>query len=222
MNEKRRLTLGEVVAGLMKIVLPIAIFVVFINHSGKLAEFDDRRAGVYRWMNSVYEDSRQQAYKIVKHLRVEYVIIALAKDGRELLEGEIPQIKFNEQEGLAHPYSRETHFIYQMLEIIVDNEASLFCAQFKRKPSVDEMYAILEDIPYWGYLQALQDSLYELEWRQNKASHPNNFTGWDIEELEQFSKAFEPQVERVKTLLSQNPSKLNFIQIHFANPSQDI
>lgn len=202
-------------AGLCSISFIIVIFFIF-RHSHHLAEFDEARRHLHNVSYNTFKNQQKEAYAIVQHFSIEYFISSITKDGREIPEGNLVTISLDE-EYVFGPYSSGTSFIYDFLKKIVNNEATLFNAQFGHIPTEVEMKILLDEMPYYNYLVSLQSALFDVEHISDISSNLRYLSGYDKKTLNQLWAKLESNETRMTKLLAQNPSKLKITSIDIVN-----
>ncbi len=191
----------------------IIIGIMFVFKYASNPEFEDARRHLHNVSYHSFKDHQREAYEITQHIHIEYFLLAITKDGRDIPTGKIQTISMADQYVMG-PYSNDTRFIYELLKIIVNNEASLFYAQFKQIPTEDEMNTLLDEVPYYSYLFLLQDALYDMGWISHKTSQSKYIATRNKENINKLWTTFESKQKRMTDIILQNPSKMKVSTLH--------
>ena len=201
------------ILNLLAYTLLLGSIILFFSLCHNNSKFEDARRHIHDMSYIAFKNQQKDMYKIIQHFHVEYFLLAVTKEGRDIPVGKISTISLSDQYVFG-PYSSETRFIYDFLVKIVNNEASLFYAQFNRIPTEDEMDSLLSEVPYYAYLLSAQDALYDMEWLSATASRSRYFLGYTEEALQRLQNNFERKKRKMNDLLLQNPSRMTISTIN--------
>ncbi len=174
--------------------------------------FEEARSYLHNTTYNSFKSYQRDFYKIIQHLNVDYFVLSITKEGREIPVGKLSTISIADE--YVFTYSNDTRFISDFLTKIVNNEATLFYAQFGHIPTKDEMNILLDDVPYYAYLTSTQVALHDMEWIIHKTSHSRYFSERNREALDNLWQTLTVKQDRLDDILAKDPSRMTIASIN--------